>query len=98
MTIHRKSLLDGCDNWEFSIDLLEWNKHPKVTQDTGMRPDILFHSSATQQIIMIELTVPYESGMEEASIYIKEEITGLEQRAGKSWIQIPDIVYRLLAL
>ncbi|GFN73808.1 reverse transcriptase [Plakobranchus ocellatus] len=58
MDTQRKSLLDGCDNWEFSANLPEWNKHPKVIQDTGMRPDIVFHSSATPQIIMVELTIP----------------------------------------
>ncbi|GFO16668.1 polyprotein [Plakobranchus ocellatus] len=69
METQRKSLLDWCDDWEFSADLRERNKHPKVIQDTRMRPDIVYHSSAIRQIIMIELTVPYESGMEEANTY-----------------------------
>ncbi|GFO36770.1 hypothetical protein PoB_006327500 [Plakobranchus ocellatus] len=30
MDTQRKSLLDGCDDWEFSADL------PKVIEDTGM--------------------------------------------------------------
>ncbi|GFN90734.1 hypothetical protein PoB_001724000 [Plakobranchus ocellatus] len=25
--------------WEFSADVPEWNKHPKVIEDSGMRPD-----------------------------------------------------------
>ncbi|GFN74150.1 hypothetical protein PoB_000065600 [Plakobranchus ocellatus] len=33
-----KSLLDMGDDWEFSANLPDWAKHPKVIQDTGMRP------------------------------------------------------------
>ncbi|GFO35928.1 reverse transcriptase [Plakobranchus ocellatus] len=67
MDTQRKSFLDEFD--EFSADLPESNKHPKVIQDTGMRLDILIHSSATRQTIMVELTVPYESRMKEANTY-----------------------------
>ncbi|GFO40387.1 reverse transcriptase [Plakobranchus ocellatus] len=41
MDTQRKSLLDGCGDWEFSANLPGWNKHPKVIQDTGMRPNIV---------------------------------------------------------
>ncbi|GFO46892.1 reverse transcriptase [Plakobranchus ocellatus] len=57
MDKQRKSLLNACGGWEFSADLPEWNRHPKVIQDTGRRPDIVFHSNATRQIIMVKLTV-----------------------------------------
>ncbi|GFO24958.1 reverse transcriptase [Plakobranchus ocellatus] len=57
----RKILLDGCDDWEFSADLFNWNRRSKVIHVTGIRPDIVFHSSTTRQIIMFELTVPYLS-------------------------------------
>ncbi|GFO49222.1 reverse transcriptase [Plakobranchus ocellatus] len=83
MDTRRKSLLDGCDDRKFSADLPEWNKHHKVIQDTGMSPDIVFHSSATGKIIMVELTVPYESTIEEAKNYKRENLQRLEQGAGK---------------
>ncbi|GFO26357.1 hypothetical protein PoB_005286200 [Plakobranchus ocellatus] len=63
---HRKGLLDGCDDWVVSADLPEWERHPDVIRKTALRPDIVIHSASTQQIIMLELTVPYESRMEEA--------------------------------
>ncbi|GFO50042.1 reverse transcriptase [Plakobranchus ocellatus] len=44
MDTQRESLLNGCDDWEFSAHLSEWNKILKVIQDARMRPDILFHS------------------------------------------------------
>ncbi|GFO06501.1 reverse transcriptase [Plakobranchus ocellatus] len=62
---HRKGLLDGCDNWVVSADLPEWERHPDVIR----KPDIVIHSASTQQIIMVELTVPYESRMEEAHAF-----------------------------
>ncbi|GFO14820.1 reverse transcriptase [Plakobranchus ocellatus] len=49
MESQRKSLLDDCGDLEFSADVSEWNKYPKVVQYTRMRPDIVFHSSATRQ-------------------------------------------------
>ncbi|GFN93729.1 hypothetical protein PoB_002023500 [Plakobranchus ocellatus] len=58
-----------------------------------MSPDTVLHLKATQYIIMVELTVPYENSGR-GKIHIKEKIQGLEQRAGKSGIQFPDIVFR----
>ena len=57
-TNQRKCLLDGCDDWEVSADLPEWDSHPK---ETRLRPHIVIHSSFTQQIIMVKLTVPNET-------------------------------------
>ncbi|GFN91316.1 reverse transcriptase [Plakobranchus ocellatus] len=66
---HRKGLLGGCDDWMVSADLPEWERHPDVIRKTALRPDIVIHSASTQQIIMVELTVPYESRMEEAHAF-----------------------------
>ncbi|GFO33356.1 polyprotein [Plakobranchus ocellatus] len=66
---HRKGLLDGCDDWVVSADLPEWERHPDVIRKTALRPDIVIHSASTQQIIMVELTVPYESRMEETHAF-----------------------------
>ncbi|GFN82433.1 hypothetical protein PoB_000893900 [Plakobranchus ocellatus] len=50
-------------------DLPDWERHPDVIRKTALRPDIVIHSASTQQIIMVELTVPYESRMEEAHAF-----------------------------
>ena len=76
-TNQRKYLLDGCDDWELSADLPEWDSHPNIIKETRLRPDIVIHSSSTQQIIMVELTVPYESRMEEAHTYKMEKYLNL---------------------
>ena len=54
-TNQRKCLLDGYDGWEVSADLPEWYSHPGIIKETRLRPD----SSSTQQLIMVEFTVPY---------------------------------------
>ncbi|GFO23923.1 reverse transcriptase [Plakobranchus ocellatus] len=66
---HRKGLLDGCDDWVVSADLPKWERHPDVIRKTALRPDIVIHSASTQEIIMVELTVTYESRMEEAHAF-----------------------------
>ncbi|GFS07036.1 polyprotein [Elysia marginata] len=80
----RKGLLDGCDDWEVSADLPEWDKHPEVIRRTTLRPDIVIHSPSTQQVIMVELTVPYESRMEQAHTYKKEKYLDLTKELEKS--------------
>ncbi|GFN99417.1 polyprotein [Plakobranchus ocellatus] len=47
----------------------EWERHSDVIRKIALRPDIVIHSASTQKIIMVELTVPYESRMEEAHAF-----------------------------
>ncbi|GFO04172.1 reverse transcriptase [Plakobranchus ocellatus] len=61
-----EGLLNGCDDWVVSADLPELERHPDVIRKTALRLDIVIHSVSTQQIVMVELIVPYESGMVEA--------------------------------
>ena len=48
-TDQRTCLLDGCDDWEVSADLPEWDSHPSIIKEARIRPDIVIHSSSTQQ-------------------------------------------------
>ena len=78
-TNQRTDLLDGRDDWEVSADLpeSEWDSHPSIINVTRLRPDIVIHSSSTQQLIMVKLTVPYENRMEEAHTYKRERYLNL---------------------
>ncbi|KAK3784593.1 hypothetical protein RRG08_003401 [Elysia crispata] len=73
----RKCLLNGCDNWDVSADLPKIDSHPRIIKKTRLRPDIVIHSASPQQLIMVELTIPYENRMEEAHIYKREKYLNL---------------------
>ncbi|GFN90158.1 reverse transcriptase [Plakobranchus ocellatus] len=66
---HRKGLLNGCDDWVVSADPPKLERHPGVIRKTALRPGIVIHSASTKHIIMVELTVPHESRMEEAHTF-----------------------------
>ncbi|GFO40547.1 reverse transcriptase [Plakobranchus ocellatus] len=66
---HRKGLLDSCGDWVVSADHPKWETQPDVIRKTALRPDIVIYTASTQQIIIVELTVPYESRMEEVHTF-----------------------------
>ena len=65
-----QNLLGPDDNWEISADLPGWRiNYPRIISSKGFRPDIVLLSKATNKIIVVELTIPYESKMEESHTY-----------------------------
>ena len=46
-----------CHHWKASSHHSEWDSHPSINKETRLRPDIMIHSSSTQQLIMVELKV-----------------------------------------
>ncbi|GFR58672.1 reverse transcriptase [Elysia marginata] len=40
VSTQRKELLDGCDDWEISADLPEWDKHPDVMRRNTLSPTL----------------------------------------------------------
>ncbi|KAK3780390.1 hypothetical protein RRG08_062011 [Elysia crispata] len=86
---------DGCDDWDVSADLPEWDRHARIIKEARLKPDIVIHSASTQQLIMVELTVPYENRMEEAHIYKREKYLNLTkdlENAGYKAVVMPDEV------
>ena len=61
----RTSVLDESDNWEMSVDLGKKLVFPNIVQTT-LRPDIVIWSTRDKRMMMIELTVPWESRCDEA--------------------------------
>ena len=84
VNFQNKYLLDGCDDWVVSADLPGWEDYPRIIKETKLRPDIVIHSASTKQIIMVELTVPYESRMEEANTYKRAKYSDLTRELEKS--------------
>ncbi|KAL4008469.1 hypothetical protein ACER0C_002321 [Sarotherodon galilaeus] len=60
------SLLATVHDWELRVDLAKQLKFPEVVAKTTLRPDIVVTSVASKQVILLELTVPWEDRMEEA--------------------------------
>ena len=80
-----KCLLDGCSDWDVSA-MGQYN------QETRLRPDIVIHSASTQQLIMVELIVPYEDRLEEAHICKREKYLNLTkeiENAGYKAVVMP---------
>ncbi|GFR69363.1 polyprotein [Elysia marginata] len=51
---------------------------------TTLMSDIVIHSPSTQQFIMVILTLPYESRMEQAYTYKKEKLLDLAKELDES--------------
>ena len=81
-TNQKTCLLDMCDDWEVSADHPESDNHFRIIKETRLRPDIVIHLSSTQQLIVVELTVPHESRMEEAHTYKREKYLNLTKELG----------------
>nr|AAN12398.1 polyprotein [Tetraodon nigroviridis] len=66
-------LLATARDWQLRVDLGKQLKFPENIVETNLRPDIVLHSQSSKQVILLELTVPWEERMEEA----------YERKAGK---------------
>ena len=70
---NKRGLLAGARDWELQADIGRQLRFPAEIAMTNMRPDVLLCSNQTRQLIMLELTVPFEDRIEEA----------YERKAGK---------------
>ena len=80
-----QGLLEDYKDWKISADLPDFDEYPEAIKATRMIPDIVISSASSRKIIMVELTVPYESRMEEANIFKREKYSDLSKelkRAG----------------
>ncbi|KAK0151125.1 hypothetical protein N1851_007698 [Merluccius polli] len=72
----RISLLTPGGDWNLRVDLDRQLKFPPEITTTSLRPDIILWSPSVKAVILAELTVPWEGGME-AAFERKEKYTGL---------------------
>ena len=79
------SILDGAGNWEMKVDLGRKLVFPACIQTT-LRPDIVMWSAQDKHVVMIELTIPWESRCEAAyEIKFAKYAELLEQCSHKGW-------------
>lgn len=57
-------LLSTASDWELRVDLQQQLKFPTEIVITTLRPDMILWSKSTRQVIMIELTVPWEENVQ----------------------------------
>lgn len=73
-------------DWELSVDLGKQLKFQEVAAITTLRPDIVLTSVASKQVILLELTVPWEDHMEEANERKRAKYSQLvEECRSKGW-------------
>lgn len=57
------SLLDGACDWKVAADLPGKGVYPELVRNCNVRPDIVVTSESSKRMVIIELTVPYETNM-----------------------------------
>lgn len=79
-------LLGTAKDWQLRVDLNKQLRFPENIIETRLRPDIVLHSESSKQVIMLELTVPWEERMKEASGRKKEKYAELvEDCRNRGW-------------
>ena len=69
----RRCMLSSAPDWQLEVDLVNRLTFPAHISKTSLRPDIVLYSNRTKQVILFELSVPWEENMEVAH----------ERKAGK---------------
>ncbi len=62
-----RGLLTTARDWKLQIDLRRQLKFPEYIVATSLRPDVVLTSESTKQVVLVELTVPWEDRVEEAN-------------------------------
>ncbi|XP_029943214.1 uncharacterized protein LOC115385372 [Salarias fasciatus] len=60
-------LLTTARDWKLRVDLGRHFKFPEIILATTLRPDVVLTSESTKQVVLVELTVPWEDRLEEAN-------------------------------
>ena len=64
-----RNLIGTSEEWSMSADLPEWQSYPEFIKKTGQRPDIVLWSESGAWVSLVELSVPYESRLNEQHEY-----------------------------
>ena len=84
--VEEGGILPTADDWALQVDLDRRLNFPEVIVETRLRPDAVLWSVRTKQVVMIELTVPWEDRLEEAHERKLQKYQELKQEcANKGW-------------
>ena len=88
-TAKATGLLPTAKDWELLVDLKTQLKFPPEIAVTRKRPDMVLWSRVTKQVVLMELTVPWEEGVEEAyerkMLSYNELVQECRSRGWKTW-------------
>ncbi len=59
-------LLATAHDWQLKVDLGRQLRFPETIATNTLRPDMVLFSESSRQVVLLELTVPWEDRMEEA--------------------------------
>ena len=92
-TYHRaipgQNLLGLDDNWKVSVDLPGWrNDYQKIISNKGLRPDIVLFSKENSKAILVELTIPFYSRLEQSHDYKTSKYEDLKKELEKEGFSV----------
>ena len=78
------NLLSSAADWQISGDLPSLDAYPEIIKSSGQRPDIVVYSESLKSVIMVELTVPFETRIEFQHQYKMAKYEDLANQIRKS--------------
>ena len=63
----RGGLLSSSNGWALRVDLGKQLQFPREIVETSLRPDLVMWSEVSKTVLLVELTVPWEGGVEAAN-------------------------------
>lgn len=60
-------LLSTASNWELQVDLGRQLTFPDKVTPTSLRPDVVLIPASSKQILLVELTIPWEDCINDAN-------------------------------
>ena len=79
-----QNLLGLGNNWILSADLPGWrNDHPKMISSKGLRPEMVLFSKENSKVILVELTILFESRLEQSHDYKTSKYEDLKKELEK---------------
>src|SRR5580692_300862 len=76
-TLPKESILEVANEWKMATDLPGMKEYPDVIKESGLRPDMVLISKSSRTVVIVELTVPYESNMSESHEFKMAKYEGL---------------------
>lgn len=82
-------LLSSASDWELRVDLGRQLKFPEYVTPTSLRPDLMLTSVSSKQVLVLELTAPWEDRMEEVNEHKRLKCNKLMEECWRRGLESP---------